>query len=289
MKRSIVLGALAAVGLSMAVVAAQQPQQQELQIEKVKDNLYVITGNGGNTAAFVHSSGVVIVDTKLANNGQRILDKVKSVTDKPITHIINTHTHGDHVGSNEFFPASVEIVTHDNTAANMARMKNFAEAATKHGLPDRTFKDKLTVLAGNDAIDLYYFGPAHTNGDTLIVFRNLRAMHAGDLFAAAGTPIMDTNNGGSGLSYPETLAKAAAGIKNIETVIPGHSAVTNWQAFVDYGEFMRSFVSSIAAAAKAGKTPDQALSEYKPEAKFASYNMGRAKANADVIYKEVQK
>jgi len=289
MKRSIVLGALAAVGLSMAVVAAQQPQQQELQIEKVKDNLYVITGNGGNTAAFVHSSGVVIVDTKLANNGQRILDKVKSVTDKPITHIINTHTHGDHVGSNEFFPASVEIVTHDNTAANMARMKNFAEAATKHGLPDRTFKDKLTVLAGNDAIDLYYFGPAHTNGDTLIVFRNLRAMHAGDLFAAAGTPIMDTNNGGSGLSYPETLAKAAAGIKNIETVIPGHSAVTNWQAFVDYGEFMRSFVSSIAAAAKAGKTPDQALSEYKPEAKFASYNMGRAKNNADVIYKEVQK
>lgn len=124
MKRSVVLGALVAAGLAMAVVAAQQPQQQqELQIEKVKDNLYVITGNGGNTAAFVHGKGVVIVDTKLANNGQRILDKVKSVTDKPITHIINTHTHGDHVGSNEFFPATVDVA-HENTAANMAKMKN---------------------------------------------------------------------------------------------------------------------------------------------------------------------
>src|SRR6187399_660255 len=108
MTRSIALGALVACGLAMTGLAAQQPQAQELQIEKVADNLYVILGNGGNTAAYVSGSGVVIVDTKLADNGQKILDKVKSVTDKPITHIINTHTHGDHVGSNDFFPPTVD-------------------------------------------------------------------------------------------------------------------------------------------------------------------------------------
>ena len=79
------------------------------------DRLYMIPGAGGNTAVFLTASGVVIVDTKLANNGQAILDQVKAVSDKPITHIINTHTHGDHTGSNMFFPASVEIVTHENT------------------------------------------------------------------------------------------------------------------------------------------------------------------------------
>ena len=290
MKRSVVLAALVATGLSVAALTAQpQQQQQELGIQKVKDNLYVITGNGGNTAAFVHGKGVVIVDTKLSNNGQKILDKVKSVTDKPITHIINTHTHGDHVGSNEFFPASVEIVAQENTGANMAKMKNFAEPATKHGLPDRTFKDKLTVLNGKESIDLYYFGPAHTNGDAFIVFRDLRVMHAGDAFSGLTTPIMDVNNGGSGVSYPETLAKAAKGIKGVETVIPGHSDVTTWQAFLDYGEFMSSWVTSVTTAAKAGKTAEQAVSEFKPAPKFASYNMGRAKANVDVIYKEVQK
>ena len=117
----------------------------------------------------------------------------------------------------------------------------------------------MTVLGGNDAIDLYYFGAAHTNGDAFVVFRNLRVMHTGDAFAGLSTPLMDTNNGGSGLAYPETLAKAAAGIKGVDTVIPGHSAVTTWQTFVDFGEFMKSFVGSVTASAKSGQTADAAV------------------------------
>jgi glyoxylase-like metal-dependent hydrolase (beta-lactamase superfamily II) len=289
MTRGWILGVLASVGAAVIVVGAQPAQTpQPLAIEKVADNLHVITGAGGNTAVFVASTGVVLVDTKLANNGARILDQVKSVTDKPVTHIINTHTHGDHVGSNDFFPANVEIVAHANTAANMAKMKNFATPEAKHGLPDRTFTDRHTVLSGSDAIDVYYFGPAHTNGDAFIVFRNLRVMHAGDAFAGPQTPIMDANNGGSGVNYPATLAKAAAGIKGVQRVIPGHSAVTDWQAFVDYGEFMRTFVTSVQASAKAGKTPDQALADFVPAEKFKAYNMGRAKANIELIYKETR-
>jgi cyclase len=295
MKRVLVLGAIAGLwGMAAAVVGLQaQPAPQGgpnvAQIEKVKDNLYVITGGGGNTAAFITASGVVLVDTKLANWGQAILDKVKTVTDKPVTHIINTHTHGDHVGSNEFFPASVEIVGHENTGANMLKMDAFKDPAKKHGLPDRTYKDRLTVLQGNDAIDLYYFGAAHTNGDTFVVFRNLRVMHAGDVFSGPNSPLIDTNNGGTGIGYPETLAKTAGGVQNVDTVIPGHSKVTTWQAFVDYSEFMRSFVTSVQGAAKSGKTPEEALAEFKPADKFKDYNLQRAKANVDVLYKELQK
>lgn len=294
MKRLFTLAAILVGGLlvTAAVPGAQQPPASGPNvagIEKVKDNLYMITGGGGNTAAFVTANGVVLVDTKLANWGQAILDKVRTVSDKPITHIINTHTHGDHVGSNEFFDPKVEIVVQENTAANMKRMPAFADAAKAHGLADTTFKDKHTVLSGNDSIDLYYFGPAHTNGDAFIVFRNLGVMHAGDAFSGPNSPLIDTNNGGTGTGYPLALAKAASGIKGVETVIPGHSAVTTWQAFVDYGEFMKLFVSSVEAAAKAGKTPDQALAEFKAPDKFAKYNLQRAKANVDVIYKEVGK
>ena len=110
------------------------------------------------------------------------LDQVRTVTDKPVTMIINTHTHGDHTGSNLFFPATVEIVTHENTTANMEKMPVFQDPANKNGMPDQTYKDCLTLLGGNDAIDLYYFGPAHTNGDTFVVFRKRRVMHAGDVF-----------------------------------------------------------------------------------------------------------
>jgi cyclase len=290
MNRGVILGLLLAAGAGGMAVAAQQAQEpQPLTIEKVKDNLYVIMGGGGNTAAYIIAKGVVLVDTKLANYGQPILDKVKSVTDKPITHIINTHTHGDHVGSNEFFPAAVEIVAQENTAANMIKMPAFQDPAKKHGLADKTFKDKMTLLAGNESIDLYYFGRAHTNGDAFVVFRNLRVMHAGDAFAGQSTPIMDVNNGGSGVDYPGTLATAAAGIKNVDVVIPGHSAVTNWQGFLDYGEFMKSFVTSVQASAKAGKSADQALTDYTVPEKFKSYTMQRAKADVDVIYGEMKK
>ena len=112
MKRAQVLALL--VGVSAAVIslgAQRGPGFPPVSApEKVADNLYMIPGQGGNTAAFITSTGVVIVDTKLANNGQAILDQLKTVTDKPVTHIINTHTHGDHTGSNDFFPASVDIV-----------------------------------------------------------------------------------------------------------------------------------------------------------------------------------
>ena len=290
MRRGAILGLLIAAGAGSMVAAAQQAQQpQPLTIEKVKDNLFVIMGGGGNTAAFIIEKGVVLVDTKLANYGQAILEQVKSVTDKPITHIINTHTHGDHVGSNEFFPAAVEIVAQENTAANMVKMPMFQDAAKKHGLTDRTFKDRLTLLAGREAIDLYYFGRSHTNGDAFVVFRDLRVMHSGDSFSGQTTPIMDINNGGSGLEYPATLAKVAAGVKGVDTVIPGHAAVTNWQGFLDYAEFMKSWVSSVEASAKSGKTREQALTDYAVPEKFKAYNMQRAKANIDVIYGELKK
>jgi cyclase len=291
MTRASILGLLVGVGVAVATLAAQAQQKppQPLAIEKVKDNLYVVTGNGGNTAVFIAAKSVVLVDTKNPNNGQGILDQVKSVTDKPVTHIINTHTHGDHVGSNEFFPAAVEIVTQANTSANMAKMQNFADPATKHGLPDKTFTDRLTVLSGDDAIDLYYFGRAHTDGDAFVVFRGLRTMHAGDAFPGQSAPIMDANNGGSGVNYPGTLAKAAAGIKGVETVIPGHSAVTNWQGFLDFSEFVSALVSSAQASAKAGKPLDQAVADFVPAEKFKSYSLGRAKADIELIYKELQK
>jgi glyoxylase-like metal-dependent hydrolase (beta-lactamase superfamily II) len=216
-------------------LTAQQPQQPAAPgapaagrgpapgvgaIQKVAGNVYMIPGAGGNTAAFVTANGVVLVDTKLANNGQAILDQVKAISDKPITHIINTHTHGDHNGSNQFFPASVEIVVQENTEKNMQKMPVFQEAANKHGLPDRTYKDRMTLLRGDESIDLFYFGRAHTDGDTFVLFRNARVLHTGDAFANRGQPNIDLANGGSGVAYPDTLAKAASTIKNVDTTMP---------------------------------------------------------------------
>ena len=292
MKRTQILSSIVVVAVvavaGRALVAQQPPAGPKIAaIEKVKDNLYMVTGGGGNTAVFVTANGVVLVDTKLADWGQPIMDQVKTVTDKPVTHIINTHTHGDHVGSNEFFPASVEIVAHANVTKSMEKMPQFADPAKKHAFPDKTYTDTMTVLGGNEAIDLYHFGPAHTNGDTFVVFRALRVMHSGDAFAARGTPFIDRNNGGNGVAYPETLARAAAGIKNVDTVIPGHSAVTTWAAFVEYGEFMKAMVAAATDAKKAGKTAEQGAAELTLPEKFKDYAVARAKDNFIAIYADL--
>jgi cyclase len=309
MRRTYVLGMIVVAGVVAAAAANLGAQQQPAaggqagrgggggpalgKIEKVADNLYFIFGAGGNTGVYIAEKGVVLVDTKNPNNGQGILDQVKSVTDKPITHIINTHTHGDHNGSNVFFPASVEIVSQENTAANMQKMAAFQEALNRHGLPDRTYKDKMTLLGGKDAIDLYYFGPAHTNGDTFVVFRNAGVVHAGDAFANKGQPLIDRNNGGSGIAYPETIAKAAKGIGKVDTVINGHSPVTmKLQDLVDFGEFNRLFLEHARASLKAGKTPEQAMMDLKLPEKFKDYNLtggrGGPGGNFGVIFEELK-
>jgi len=285
MKRLAVLsGLLLAGAISLAV--AQQGQPAALEIQKVKDNLYMITGGGGNTAAFITENGVVVVDTKNPGNGPGILEKIKSVTPKPVTMVINTHTHGDHVGSNSAFTGAVEFVAHENCKTSMEKMPAFQSEEGKKFLPSKTYKDKLSLLSGNDKIDLYYFGRGHTGGDTLIVFPALKVMHSGDLFAGKGTPIMDTNNGGSGLEYPKTLAKAAAGIKGVESVIPGHSMVMTWNDFKEYGDFMRELVTAVEQAKKDGKTADQAAESVKLPEKYKDYNLGRLKANITAIYSE---
>jgi glyoxylase-like metal-dependent hydrolase (beta-lactamase superfamily II) len=306
MKRVFVLGAIVlGGGIGAAIVQAQQAPAAPAPgrggganfppvsaIEMVAPSLYMIQGQGGNTAVWVMANGVALVDTKLANNGQAILDQVKSVTDKPITTIINTHTHGDHTGSNQFFPASVEIVSQENTAANMKKMPVFQEAANAHGLPDKTYKTSMTLFKGKEEVELRYFGAAHTNGDTFVVFKSARAMHAGDAFANKGQPLLDRNNGGSGVAYPDTLKKAARAIKNVDLVITGHSPLMKWADFVAFGEFNQLFLDHARASLAANKTPEQAMMDFKLPAAFTGYNLGGGRGgpggNFGIIFDELK-
>lgn len=129
------------------------------------------------------------MDTKVANNGPGILEKIKSVTPKPVIMVINTHTHSDHVGSNSAFTGAVEFIAHENCKASMEKMTEFQTEEGKKFLPSKTYKDKLSLLKGADKVDLYYFGRGHTGGDTFVVFPALKIMHAGDLFPARARPL----------------------------------------------------------------------------------------------------
>jgi glyoxylase-like metal-dependent hydrolase (beta-lactamase superfamily II) len=257
MKRAVILGALVAVGtLTAALGAVQQPgEPRVVTAEKLKDNLYVMRGGGGNSAVFIGANAVTVVDTKNPGWGQPLLDEIRKVTSKPVTTIVNTHTHGDHVSGNVEFPANVEVVTHANTAANMQKMgapSGFPPATTNifkehggHGLPKRTFTDRLSLGRGGEQIDLYYFGRGHTNGDAWVVFPSLRVMHAGDIFSGKNLPLLDGNNGGSGVEIGNTLTKAASSVQNVDTIITGHSTNMTVADLREYAEFNREFLAAV--------------------------------------------
>ena len=310
MRRLTVLTVLIATGALSIVIVQAQPDPSAIRLEKVKDALYIITGGqqagsvSGNTTVFVTGTGVVIIDTKYPGYGKAILDQVRSVTSKPVTMIINTHTHADHTSGNNEFPRTVDIVAHENTRTNMMRMDQF-KGENSAFVPKKTFKDRMSLMDGKDRIDLYYFGAGHTNGDAVIVFPALRTVVMGDLFARKWAPLIDATNGGSALAFPQTLAKAVAGLKDIDTVITGHATTTVGTGrdvkFVrsnpvvtladlrEYADFTRDFVMAAQTAVKAGKGPDEAAGTLKLPDKYKDYNMTNATADVQRVYDEMKR
>jgi len=298
MKRGILFSAFLVVASLSAVLSGyQQPAPRAVlpDLQKVKDNFYIITSSspvdrsmftGGNTGVFITDGGVVVVDTKLAGYGSDILAKIRAVTSKPVTMIINTHTHGDHTGSNEGFPATVDIVAHENTKTNMTKMDAF-KADKAQFLPKRTFKDKMTLGSGKDRIDLYYFGAGHTSGDTWVVYPAIRVLQTGDMFAWKDAPLVDRANGGSGVEFPKTIAKALATIKDVDTVIPGHSPVMAPKDLQEYQRFTADLLAAVEAAKKSGKNAADAAASINLSAKYPDYKSDRVKAAIDAIYAEI--
>jgi cyclase len=315
MRRSLVLGTLLVFGaLSLTAVAFQQPpapSASAIEVDKLKDNLFVLkalsAGGGGNTAVFVTANGVAVVDTKNPGWGQPLLDKIKTLTDKPVTMIINTHTHGDHVSGNVEFPATVDVVAHENTKANMEAMRpasfvaqpaggpppNIFTRNSGRGIAKRTFKDMMTIGSGADRIELHYFGRAHTNGDAMVLFPSARVLHMADVFATKGLPGMDSNNGGTGVGFAATLTKAAdfADKNNVETIINGHHNATTTRAelreFIDY---VGDFVKAAQDGKRAGKSVDEVAKAWQTPAKYKGYEAMpvpvRVRANVELIFKE---
>ena len=290
MRRSRCLAALTLLGVFLTVGAfdARQPRPEIAEMQEIADNLYVLLNDpdsqslqtGGNTAVFLTATGVVLVDTKLAGYGPDILELVRSVTDRPVTTIINTHTHFDHTGSNTEFPDTVDVVAHENTRAQMSRptcepVTNCdafkGENATY--LPNITYSDRRSLFSGPDQIDLYYFGRGHTNGDTWVVFRAARTVHTGDMFQRKGLPFIDVANGnGSAVEFGSTLTKAVAGIRNVDTVIPGHhTQPLTWDDLVSFSGFFNDIVGRARQGIAGGRSVEQVVDAYTKPSQYSDF------------------
>ena len=240
---------LAAAVLCYAGFTAARAQDDDpLAIHEVTDGLYVIPGfdggvSGGNVAVRVTDEGVVIVDDKFPHSFQMITDEVAKVTPQPIRYVLNTHHHGDHAGSNADFMRAAEVIAHTNARANMVRNE-------QDGAPRIVFSDETAVNLGGVEVQARHVGRGHTNGDAVVYFPDLRAIHTGDLFiwgergdGSILTPFFDYGNGGSAVDWPATLDAVLE--LDFDTVIPGHGPILTKD---EVHQFKRNFETMLTRA-----------------------------------------
>jgi glyoxylase-like metal-dependent hydrolase (beta-lactamase superfamily II) len=256
-------------GIALAILgiwlAWSQTPRPPLTIEKATPNLYVIVGNGGNVAVLPTSDGVILVDDKFAQDAPEILAKVKSVSDKPIRYVLNTHQHGDHTGGNEaLLAAKAEIIIQKQARANMV-------TGNQPGLPHITYNDETQVFLGGMEVDARHLGRGHTNGDAVVFFPSERAIHTGDLFVNGSAPFIDTNNGGTIKEWDQTIDRILK--YDFDVVIPGHGPISKKADLVKWAQTLATLRTRIKTACTgdaetAAKRVDMKDLGFSPNANF---------------------
>jgi len=279
MRRTSLVRILAAIFLlqSAWVVYTQNAKTPgPLRIERVRGELYLISGEGGNVAAYVTAEGVVLVDDMFDRNHADILAKVKSITDQPIKYVINTHQHDDHAGGDLKMLPIAEVIAHRNVRANLEHIKQpYYEdtPGTPIGLPRITFSDEFSVHLGGKEVRAKYFGRGHTSGDAVIYFPELKVIHTGDLFlgrtaareqvAAPAQPpgvniYVDYAQGGSFFEWTKTLDGALQ--LDFDTVIPGHGPVSSRNDLLKFRTDLETMRTRLVTLIKGDRTKDEIVS-----------------------------
>jgi cyclase len=242
----------------------------EIIISKVGGNVYMLKGKGGNIGLSVGEDGIVIVDDQFAPLTEKIKAALKSITDKPVRFVINTHYHFDHIDGNSNFQKDAPVIAHHNvrkrlesggTPGNLGSVKQEMKPAAREALPILTFSQDVTIHLNGEDIHVLHYPSGHTDGDSMIFFPKSNVVHMGDDFVTYGFPFIDLAGGGSVegmiVAVEHAIAKLPADVK----VIPGHGMISNLDSVRKFVAMLKETRDVVENAIKAGKTLDQMKQE----------------------------
>jgi len=237
----------------------------EMKVTKVAGNVYMLEGAGGNIGASVGDDGIVVVDDQYAPLAEKIQTALKSISDKPVRFIINTHYHEDHTGGNLYFQKQAPIIAHDNvrkrlekggTAGNGSSVHFEAKPQPAGALPILTFDHDVTVHLNGEDIRALYFPAGHTDGDCIIFFPKSNVVHMGDDFGTYGFPFIDIDGGGSINGMIDAVETVISQLPPDAKVIPGHGPVSSVDDMRAYVKMLKETREVVQTALKQGKTFD---------------------------------
>jgi cyclase len=264
--------ALAVAVVCVAPAAAQLADLDEqlrttpITTQQLGENFHVLFGVGGNILVSIGSSGVLIVDDQFPQMVPKYKAKIGELGGGAVNFAINTHWHFDHADGNQVLgPEGTWLVAHEtsrqmmmkNNVINLVALKRDQPAYAETALPVLTYDDTMRFHFNGERIDLMHFGPAHTTGDTAVVFRTHKAVHMGDVYNNAGYPFIDVDNGGSLNGVIEFSSKVLAEIDSTYTVIPGHGPLADAQSLTDYVAMLTMIRDRMSALIGSGATLEQ--------------------------------
>lgn len=242
----------------------QQRQAAPLKLEKISDRLYqILGGRGANGGFYIGDNSVLVIDTKQTQESVDLtIEEIQKITDKPIMYIINTHSDGDHVMGNQFFPQTVTIIAHKNCRQEFLHPRSNGEPSAWENpelapfLPSITFSDKLDIYLGTKRIELRYFGIGHTTGDLVVYFSEEKTAFIGDQIFMGRPQLIHSYKGGNSFAHVKTLAKMLDNL-DAEQFCSGHSEPVDRSTIKHHIEEMMALQAKIKAQIEQGKSLDE--------------------------------
>ena len=244
--------------------------QDDVKIEAipVTDNIYMLTGNGGNIGLFLGNDGTFIVDDQFAPLTDKILAVIKSVGGDTPRFLINTHFHGDHTGGNENLgKAGTLIISHDNVRRRLVNgsfIETFgmnAPPADKTALPVITFSEDMHFHINDEAVRAIHVASAHTDGDSFIHFENANVVHAGDVFFNGFYPFIDVDNGGSMRGTIAAVDVILAMTDSDSKIIPGHGPLGDKAQLQAYRDMLDTVYTRLLKLKNDGVSVEDAITQ----------------------------
>ena len=276
--------AVAVVLAGLPAAAPAQPASAELQTLKVQGNVYLITGAGGNVAVQTGNQGVLVVDTGVAAMADKVVAAIRKLSDKPIQYVINTHVHADHTGGNEavrkagltYVGANVtgnltdagvgaQVYAQDNVLKRMSAPSGVQTGVPFGAWPTETFlSGRKQLFFNGEPIEIIHQPAAHTDGDSLVLFRRSDVVVSGDIFVTTSFPFIDLDRGGNIQGEVDALNNlieiAIPGVQDEggTYIIPGHGRISDQPDLLEYRDMVTIIRDRVQASIKKGMTLEDA-------------------------------
>jgi glyoxylase-like metal-dependent hydrolase (beta-lactamase superfamily II) len=241
------------------------------EVSFVSDNIYMIASVGGpiagNIGVFVSDDGLIVIDDQYEINEEKILNALSEISNLPIKLIINTHFHHDHSDGNKAFgKLNIPIYAHKNVRKRLSRnsvlygSNRLIEKYPNEALPSLTYSSLMSLYESDEEIQLYNFGKGHTDGDTVIFFKNSNVIHAGDTFVTYGYPYIDLNNGGSFEGFLNILNMIISLSDSDTKIIPGHGPICDINDVIKFRDIVREHFNKTVHGYKNGDSVNDIIS-----------------------------